>query len=184
MRPRLLAHSSEPGVAAAAGEACLDLRWVPAAGHVQRAHTSSERSLPRGGAASGRLCTGSWRQPRACGTSTPLAGSTDLGQLLRQLRGKRDLQGALKAARQEEASAQGTVLLAELKARRRVLLRLGCAARHAACPVQLTGCDVLKARRQCAAPCKSAAAWVAPPGRKFAPQLPWQLHKPACSSGL
>ena len=56
-----------------------------------------------------------------------LAGSPELAQLLRQLAAKRDLQASLRAAKQEEASAQSTVLLAELKARRRVLLRLGCA---------------------------------------------------------
>ena len=56
-----------------------------------------------------------------------LAASPQLPALLQQLRAKQALLEASRIASQEAASAEGTVLLPELKARRHVLTRLGCA---------------------------------------------------------
>ena len=54
-----------------------------------------------------------------------LASSAQLGMLLQSLRKKQGLQESARLAAREAAAAEGTVLLPELKARRRVLHRLG-----------------------------------------------------------
>ena len=57
----------------------------------------------------------------------PLAAAPDLAARLAALARKQAAGGAAAAARREAKRAQGLILADELKARRRVLRRLGCA---------------------------------------------------------
>lgn len=76
-----------------------------------------------------------------------LASSPQLGSLLHSLRKKQSLQDAARLAAREVAAAEDTVLLPELRARRRVLQRLGCETAPACLASETARCRRLDGMR-------------------------------------